>query len=297
MIIYYYGGSGFIGKNNLNMLDSNRIQFKEINRDLSNLSNLKKPPNNSDKKILIIANGCSLQYRQSYGIEKEFLNSEIEQHKNIYKRMIENLNPDFVSNMIFFSSGGALYDRNDKNKKNELAEINPCSSYGLLKFELEKYLQLIASELSIPLTILRISNVYGPGQVANRGQGLIPTIITSIMNNKDIHVIPNSVRDYLHISDFNNMLLGVLKDINKFTGIFNLGSGIGYSSMEIAQTISKVLKLQGYQFDFDKLVVFSEMKQEIDCSILDCSKYYRISEISPAISLVNGIDGILKAVK
>jgi nucleoside-diphosphate-sugar epimerase len=297
MIIYYYGGSGFIGKNNLNMLNSNYIQYLEINRDLSNLGELKFVPNSSDQKILIIANGCSLQYRQSYGIEKEFLNTEIEQYKNIYKRLIENLNPDSISNIIFLSSGGALYDRNDNNKKNELATINPSSSYGLLKFELEKYLQSISSKLSMPLTILRISNVYGPGQVANRGQGLIPTIIARLMNNKEIRVTPNSVRDYLHISDLNIMLLGVLKEIVKFSGIFNLGSGIGYSSKEIALTIGKILDSQGFQFDFDKLIVFSEIRQEIDCSILDCSKFFRISKISAATSLANGIERMIKVVQ
>ena len=297
MHIYYYGGSGFIGKHNLEMFNSNSIQVFNISRDLSNLHPLEKEPKNSFQKILIIANGCLLQNRQSFGIERDLLNIEIEQHKICYKSLIDKLNPKLISNIIFLSSGGALYDRSDMNKKNELAKVQPTSSYGLLKYELERYLQLTANEYSIPLTILRMANVYGPGQIANRGQGLIATMIDRLMNKKEIQVVANSVRDYLHVSDLNSMLLGVLKDVNRLNGIFNLGTGIGITSKEVSLKVSEIMNLHGYLYDFDKLIIFSDLKRETDSSILDCSKYYSISKILPSITLANGIDGMIKDLK
>jgi nucleoside-diphosphate-sugar epimerase len=297
MHIYYYGGSGFIGKHNLKMFNSNSIQVLNISRDLLNLNPLKMEPKNDFKKILILANGCSLQNRQSFGIERDLLRIEIEQHKLNYKSLIDRLNSNLISNIIFLSSGGAIYDRSDMNKKNELAKVQPTSSYGLLKYELEKYLQLISYDYSIPLTILRMGNVYGPGQIANRGQGLIATTIDRLMNKKEILVVSNSVRDYLHVSDFNSMLLGVLKDLNRFNGIFNLGTGIGISSKEVSLKISEIMNLHGYQYDFDKLIIFSDLKRETDSSILDCSKYYSISKNFPSMTLANGIDGMIKDLK
>ena len=93
------------------------------------------------------------------------------------------------------------------------------------------------------------------------------------------------------------MLFDVLRDIDNFGGTYNLGSGIGHSSKEIVLKVSELLTSRGYVVDLDKQIQYIKMKQEIDSSILDCSKYLSRSISRPFVPLANGIDEMITLMK
>lgn len=54
----------------------------------------------------------------------------------------------------------------------EDSPAHPISPYGITKLAAEHY-ALMHRRLGLPVTIARPSNIYGPGQRARRGQGLV----------------------------------------------------------------------------------------------------------------------------
>ena len=87
-----------------------------------------------------------------------------------------------------------------------------------------------------PVVILRLYQVYGPGQDKNR---LLGYLLNSIKNKKIIKVSKgDQMRDFLYISDFIEALFRCLKE--KTEGeIINIGQG---SPIKIKTLINKTMR-------------------------------------------------------
>ena len=97
-----------------------------------------------------------------------------QQNNHIIRDIEENVIPHIccieaaiktgVKRYIFASSGGAVYGLKSPNPTREEEATNPLCSYGLNKLAVEKYLNMFSAVSKIESVVLRISNVYGPGQ-------------------------------------------------------------------------------------------------------------------------------------
>ncbi len=115
--------------------------------------------------------------------------------------------------------------------------VNPNNPYALSKWLAEELGSFASSYHGIPVTALRIFNVYGRGQ---REEFLIPSIIRQVKEARAIQVqdlMPR--RDYIHVEDVVDAMLLAGQECRGFRR-FNIGSGVSLSVSEIVDTIQQV---------------------------------------------------------
>lgn len=162
--------------------------------------------------------------------------------------LLHNLREWPSTHLLFLSSGGTVYGNPARNPVPEDAPLAPLSYYGAGKVAMESFLQAYRSA-SHPVTILRPSNTYGPGQDLRQGFGLIRTMLEHLKNGTAIDVWGDgrSVRDYLYIDDLLDALVlaidrGIGPDIPATAagGIYNIGSGTGHSINSLVALVREV---------------------------------------------------------
>ena len=192
---------------------------------------------------------------------------------------------DASPRVIFLSSGGCTYSSNSL-PFTESSEANGTNKYGKLKLAMEK--ELIARQNRY--LILRVANVYGPGQMHGRGQGVIAEWINSMRNNESLRVFGSlaSFRDYLFIEDLCEAILDCLK-LDYHNEIFNLGSGMPTN----LETILDIFTL----FKPNKVTIHLEQERTSDRTgyYLDATKFTSVTNWKPSYSIKTGLLHTLKS--
>ena len=147
-----------------------------------------------------------------------------------------------VRRVIFLSSGGTVYGSNHTGICKEEQEAFPITVYGLQKLSIEKILYLYNKMYHLEYKVIRLANPYGPYQRPNGVQGAISTFTWRAMKHMPIQVYGDGsiIRDYIYIDD---AVKGIAKIANADGNynLYNLGSGIGHSIIEVIDTIKLVL--------------------------------------------------------
>lgn len=197
-------------------------------------------------------------------------------------RLIEVLSKHPPRQFIFLSSGGTVYGNPEQLDVKEDTPRLPISYHGAAKSAAELFLQAFA-HTGYPVTILRPSNVYGPGQVGPTGFGLIRTILQHMQSSTPMEIWGDgsTLRDYLYIDDLVEAMLQVQRQ--SCIGIFNVGTGTGHSVHEVIACAESVTerKLSVIQ----KPVRISDVKG----IVLNCSKLNKATGWRPSTNLQSGI--------
>lgn len=119
----------------------------------------------------------------------------------------------------------------------ERTPIVPTTLYSRCKNDLRLALDADALEHRYPFCWGRVFYPYGPREQSSR---LCSSIIGKLSRDEKIVLkTPDSTKDYIFIDDLASALLTVLE--KKFQGAVNLGTGIGLSVRQIAQTLGEML--------------------------------------------------------
>lgn len=175
--------------------------------------------------------------------------------------LLEAMSEAKVSNIIF-SSTAAVYGDSKVQPILESCEINPVNPYGKSKIASERLISVSCSNGFAAITF-RYFNVAGSYQ-SSSGQlhiedhknetHLIPKIIKNYIKNKETACVEiygdswptndgSCIRDYLHVADLAAAHLLALDALeNGVNKVFNLGSGTGYSVLEVISEIEKVVE-------------------------------------------------------
>ena len=185
---------------------------------------------------------------------------------------------------IFFSSGGTVYgDAKSGSPSRESDLLSPKGWHGLAKVQAESLVQQACHYYKMPCTILRISNPYGMGSAISQPQGIIPILIRSAFDGSSFRLWGDgtAVKDFIHISDFNDALNRVIS--RRITGIYNLCSG---SSVSVESIIGRIQNITGRTID-----VVNELGYDWDVleSRLDNSAFCNVSGWNPFITLDEGL--------
>lgn len=105
--------------------------------------------------------------------------------------------------------------------------LPPVSSYAISKIAAEQYLRLA----DIPLTVLRLANIYGPRNLS----GPVPVFFKRISNEQPC-VVVDTTRDMVFIDDLVNCVQTVVD--NRLEGTFDVCSGVQTPIMDIYQEIA-----------------------------------------------------------
>lgn len=119
----------------------------------------------------------------------------------------------------------------------EKTPIQPSTTYAKCKNELRLRLEASASRNRFGLCWGRVFYPYGPGEHPAR---LCSSIIARLSRGEKVELkTPESTKDYIFIEDLAAAVLHVVT--TEFTGIVNLGTGVGVSVREIAHAIARML--------------------------------------------------------
>jgi UDP-glucose 4-epimerase len=128
--------------------------------------------------------------------------------------------------VIFASTGGAIYGEQDEFPADEYHVARPLSPYGVAKLASERYLFFYYSEYGLDVTCLRYANVYGPRQNPHGEAGVVAIFSRRLLDGEDAVINGDGLqtRDYVYVDDVVRANLASL-DRPGFS-IYNVGTGI-----------------------------------------------------------------------
>lgn len=158
---------------------------------------------------------------------------------------------------IVFSSTAAVYGDKDQMPITEDMLETPTNAYGETKLAMEKMMKWADIAYGIKYVALRYFNVAGAhhtgliGESHNPETHLIPLILQVPLGKREFISIfgtdydtPDGtcIRDYIHIEDLIDAHIKAMEYLNKGneSDKFNLGSGLGYSVLEMIEAARKV---------------------------------------------------------
>lgn len=216
--------------------------------------------------------------------------SPLKYYKNNIQGMVsllEAMNKFKVYNLVLSSSAN-VYGESQKVPVNETDKAGECTNpYGRTKWIQEQILKdLYISDNRWSFIILRYFNPAGSHESGLIGENygenpsnLFPFIaLTADGKKPHVNIYGDSyetidgtgIRDYIHISDLANGHVKMLTKMGQFKGVktYNLGTGKGYSVLEVIRTFEKVC---GHKIPY-------EIKEKRDGDIAEmyacCDKIY-----------------------
>ena len=164
-----------------------------------------------------------------------------------------------VSDIVYLSSGGAIYGNANEGRHKETDDVFPISSYGVVKLAIEKYLMQYAQLFGLRPLICRLSNPYGPWHYSMR-QGICNVAIAKALSGETFQIWGdgNGQKDYIFVEDFVKILFKLVS-LGIHSEVLNVGSGDCHSVGEILGEI--------------KLLMPSFEWKHIEASRLDVSRF------------------------
>lgn len=142
-----------------------------------------------------------------------------------------------VKDIVYMSSGGAIYGDVLQKVHNEEDSVYPKSSYGVVKLAIEKYLLSYSELYGFHTLILRLSNPFGPYHY-NSKQGVINIAIRKALANESLQIwgSGDGVKDYIYIDDVCEIIMKLVSD-GVETNVYNLAASNALSVNEIVDAI------------------------------------------------------------
>jgi UDP-glucose 4-epimerase len=157
---------------------------------------------------------------------------------------------------LIFSSSCAVYGVPQRLPLREDHPKNPISPYGRTKLTIEWMLGDFGTAYGIRSASLRYFNAagcepnHGLGEDHRPETHLIPNVVRYALGlSNDLVVFGNDyptpdgtcIRDYIHVTDLADAHLRALEKLDEVPIIrLNLGTGRGYSNLEVVQAVSRV---------------------------------------------------------
>lgn len=145
-----------------------------------------------------------------------------------------------VNDIVYISSGGAVYGKSMNLPYREDMDVMPISSYGIVKLTIEKYLHQYSELNGLRSLILRLSNPYGPYHYSMK-QGICNVAMRKAVDNETFEVwgTGDAKKDFIFVTDFVDILFRLLSK-NISGEVFNIGSGEVVSVNSILSKIKKI---------------------------------------------------------
>ena len=261
------GAGGFIGNLLINRLQSLGASVFPIDGDVRNSQNW-----NHKFDILYHLAGLDLaKFRQD---PYEAFTTNINGVLNALEASRKN-----NATIIFPSSCGVYEYVKDRTSKEE-DPLCSHTSYSESKLIGERLIKTYVNNYSVRGVILRLFNVYGPGQ---REDFIIPRLIQCILNKKPAQINHiNSSRDFIYISDVVDVLLLAACGDEKLS-VFNVGSGK-------ANSIKEVIDI--FNTQTSNRLIYKEIDSDLDPLPWVCADIERIRNClkwEPKVFLSQGI--------
>lgn len=173
---------------------------------------------------------------------------------------VENMNDDFETNLyggylllqkaveccqglkrFVYASTTSIYSQADILPTPE-CYYNIKLPYAASKFSMEHYCHVYHQMYQLPVTILRFSNVYGPGQLAtNPYCGVVAKFFEAALKQQPMVIYGDGsqTRDFTYVEDAMDAVLLATVEEKAVGTVYNVGTGIETSVLDLAKEVQK----------------------------------------------------------
>jgi UDP-glucose 4-epimerase len=147
-----------------------------------------------------------------------------------------------VPGITLLSSGGAVYGPDAPTPTSEQAPVWPISTYGVVKVSAERFVGLHARQHGLTADILRVANVYGPGEPSRGSQGLIGVTRAALRGRHPVVVYGDGSarRDFVHVDDVADAAVALARRPDGIR-VLNVGSGTSWTVLEVVAAVADSL--------------------------------------------------------
>ncbi len=142
-----------------------------------------------------------------------------------------------VRQILFASTGGAIYGDQESYPAAEDHPLRPLSPYGVAKLAVERYLFAYHRTYGLDVTCLRYANVYGERQSPHGEAGVVAIFLGKLLAGEvsTIHGDGLQTRDYVHVSDVVEANLAAIGRSGFHA--YNVGTGVENSVVDVYETL------------------------------------------------------------
>lgn len=287
MNILLLGGTGFIGQNVVQMLVERghkvslvvhenlpesiaKIKDKLIlfHGDILAKNTIKNAFKNQDVVVNLVGQIC-----KDINL---FYNLNILGALNVSELCVENA----IDNIVLISSC-LVYGESSERPSKELDTPDPKTNYSLTKLITENIYTHFAREHNFNLSILRLSNIYGP----TKRTGVIYNFINALKSGDEIIILNDGkqLRDFIYIDDAVGGIVKAIEKLSKGIEIFNISTSKRANLLEVISMIEKEFPKKP-ELRFVQGKTYNEK-----CVWADNSKAKSVFSFSPNINLKQGI--------
>ncbi len=300
------GGLGFVGSNlAIKLVDSEAnvlIVDNMLPRQGGNLFNIEPVKNNVKVNISDIRNSNSMNFLVQ-GMDYIFHLAGQVNHVDSVKNPLNDLSINVEGTLVImealrmfnpeakvvFTGTRGEYGASLNLPVGEKHEINPIGIYAITNFAAERIVLTYNNLHNIKSVCLRITNTFGPRhQMAHDEYGVFNWFIRKAMDDEVIPVFGDGriLRDYLYIDDLSGALLMTALCENSYGEVFNVGSGIPLSFLDLA---NKIISIAGRaEINYTEFTTERKALEPGDY-YADISKIKKTVGWKPKISLDDGI--------
>lgn len=169
--------------------------------------------------------------------------NEIDTNLRLTATLLQAMQSQPAVELLYMSSGGSLYTQSNDVPARETALVRPRSYHGAAKLAAEAFISAWCDQFGGRATILRPSNVYGPGQPERPGFGIIPATFGKILRDEELQIWGDgsTSRDYIYIDDLVRLCTSVLaRPMQEGASVVNACSGESTSLDTLLDTIETI---------------------------------------------------------
>jgi len=175
---------------------------------------------------------------------------EVQQELSVFNHFIgqlatesTRLSPVSRGSFLFASSAGGVYSGSTNAPFSSLTEPVPAGLYGQMKLSQEVAVSTRLSSL-FNVTIVRIANIYGPGQNLEKVQGLISRLALSAITREPITIfVPmDTLRDFIFVDDAAAITYHWLTDSSSSSQVKVVATGNPISLGQIVDMVQGVAR-------------------------------------------------------
>jgi UDP-glucose 4-epimerase len=138
---------------------------------------------------------------------------------------------------VIFASSVSVYGSHVSAPVRETDAPRPETPYAIAKLASEESIEIVCAASGWTSCVLRFSTVYGPGETVPRA---IPNFIRAALDGQPPVIAGDGLdeHDYVHVTDVVDAIALALR--HRAAGVFNIGSGIGTSTVDVARMVVRL---------------------------------------------------------
>jgi nucleoside-diphosphate-sugar epimerase len=259
--------------------------------DLANYSSVASAIKSLRPEIIFHLGALS-PVRYSFEHPFEYLEANLIGTVNLVHSLLDL--PDPKSRRLIAASTAEVYGNQDRKPFKETLPLNPTSPYAVSKAATDMYLRMASSAYSLNCTVLRPTNTYG--RKFETGF-VVEYLVTTMLKGARAYVgAPDSIRDYMHVSDHVKAYLLAAEKHTPSGEVYNAGSGKGISNRDLALLIAKIIDYDEANITFGSYppgYPMRPMSGEQPYIVLDAGKISGALGWNVSIDLESGINDVV----